>query len=282
MSSSPNLWSVADVAQWLEKNDIETQVFLDNSIDGPKLLQMTRRDLDSIGVPLTKQRAVEYKIEQLKESVKIQSIGRGILFNVTGFGPFHGVNNNPTQSLMFALPESIKSQPLKTSANVASISVLETSVSGSIPSLLSIMSNKGTTHTVNLHFGVHGEATTFLLEQCAWNEATFRCTDERGYAPIEKPIHPDITDLSHRYITKLPVEEIKKKLRAQGFAVELSEDPGRFLCNYIYYQSLHHSTPVQSSLFVHVPPFYVIPEETQLKLVRSIIEVISELLSESN
>jgi hypothetical protein len=32
-----------------------------------------------------------------------------------------------------------------------------------------------------LHFGVHGGAKTFLLEQRAYNDATFRCPDERGY-----------------------------------------------------------------------------------------------------
>ena len=48
----------------------------------------------------------------------------------------------------------------------------------------------------------------------------------------------------------------------QGHPVQISEDPGRFVCNYIYYQSLlqHKEDPV---LFVHVPSFETIGEADQ-------------------
>jgi hypothetical protein len=53
-----------------------------------------------------------------------------------------------------------------------------------------------------------------------------------------------------------------------GFPVDVSEDPGRFLCNYIFYRSLRNCTNVGGSgnhaLFIHVPPTEIIPLEDQV------------------
>lgn len=56
----------------------------------------------------------------------------------------------------------------------------------------------------------------------------------------------------------------------------ISTDPGRFLCNYLYYRSLslsskNPSIPAsRSSLFVHVPPFQQIPRERQKAILMSL------------
>jgi len=55
-----------------------------------------------------------------------------VVFHVTGFGKFKGVDNNPTTVLMELLPIHLKDNPLQNFAEVASFTVLETSGVGSL------------------------------------------------------------------------------------------------------------------------------------------------------
>lgn len=78
--------------------------------------------------------------------------------------------------------------------------------------------------------------------------------------------------------TSLPVVEINNRLEKKGYEVMTSYDGGRFVCNYVYYQSLWFSEHNKTdSLFVHVPLFTTIDEETQMKFVASLLEVLSSL-----
>ena len=78
--------------------------------------------------------------------------------------------------------------------------------------------------------------------------------------------------------TSLDVNEITKNLAKQGYPVVLSDDAGRFVCNYVYYHSLRFAEENGiKSLFVHVPLFMTIDEETQMKFVASLLEVLASL-----
>lgn len=76
--------------------------------------------------------------------------------------------------------------------------------------------------------------------------------------------------------TTFPIEEIRKTLVKQGFEVVTSDDAGRFVCNYVYYQSLRFAEQKGiKSLFVHVPLFLTIDEETQMQFAASLLEVLA-------
>lgn len=78
--------------------------------------------------------------------------------------------------------------------------------------------------------------------------------------------------------TSLPVEEITKALSKKGFEVMTSDDAGRFVCNYVYYHSLRFAEQnMIKSLFVHVPLFLTIDEETQMQFAASLLEVLASL-----
>ena len=78
--------------------------------------------------------------------------------------------------------------------------------------------------------------------------------------------------------TSLPVEEITKALAKKGYEVMTSDDAGRFVCNYVYYHSLCFAEQNGTkSLFVHVPLFLTIDEETQMKFAASLLEVLASL-----
>jgi len=76
--------------------------------------------------------------------------------------------------------------------------------------------------------------------------------------------------------TTLPVEEFTKALASKGYNVMTSDDAGRFVCNYVYYHSLRFTEQNgMKSLFVHVPLFSTINEETQMQFAASLLEVLA-------
>lgn len=203
----------------------------------------------------------------------------------------------------------------------------------------------GTTATslvvVVMHLGVNYRGERFHLEQCAYDEATFRVPDENGYIPHESRIlscddnDPSSPALGRRIDTALDINrlcrslsknETRKSPSINGEAVQevershdvtISVDPGRFVCNYIYCLSLDQcrqfseaaeisatatdrksgseaaalrgatspsgeverrdTTRVVTavrSLFVHVPPFEVTPEDEQLEFIMDLMRAI--------
>ena len=166
-------------------------------------------------------------------------------------------------------------------------------------------------HVAIIHFGVNPNqrkynqqsksGPMFQLEQHAYNEANFRIPDEDGYQPSKQCIEPSLP-ISHRLSTDLNVGRIKDRLKDKGYEVGLSGDAGRFVCNYIYYQSLSHCLKLQEEmkevvvveddddgptsgeedeihvLFVHVPPFEDIPSETQVAFTKDLFGCIEEAI----
>ena len=67
-----------------------------------------------------------------------------------------------------------------------------------------------------------------------------------------------------------------KSLKKGAYDVMISDDAGRFVCNYVYYQSLRFAEKNgNKSLFVHVPLFSRIDEETQMRFTASLLEAIA-------
>ncbi|KAK6143831.1 hypothetical protein DH2020_024179 [Rehmannia glutinosa] len=129
-----------------------------------------------------------------------------------------------------------------------------------------------------VHFGVNSGATRFAIEHQAVNEATFRCPDEMGWKPQKVPIVPADGGISRIRETSLPVVDITKSLAKMGSEVMTSDDAGRFVCNYVYYHSLRFAEQNGiKSLFVHVPLFLTIDEETQMQFAASLLEVLASL-----
>jgi hypothetical protein len=127
-----------------------------------------------------------------------------------------------------------------------------------------------------IHLGVDAKSSKFKLEQSAYNgetpcaalnvklplaalhlpisclwvfsplvlignfadaEATFRVADERGWEPCEECIDKAIKKGS-KLSTALPTRSLCARLKKLGFDVDVSHDPGRFVCNWLYFCSL--------------------------------------------
>ncbi|KAL1293944.1 hypothetical protein HN51_054611 [Arachis hypogaea] len=209
--------------------------------------------------------------------------------HVTGFKKFHGVSENPTETIVNNLAEYMKKKGLPKGLVLGSCNILETAgqealvplyqtLQSAITARDSDSQSSSSNKIIWLHLGVNSGATRFAIEKQAVNEATFRCPDEMGWKPQRVPIIPSDGPISHIRTTSLPVEDITKALAKKGYDVMTSDDAGRFVCNYVYYHSLRFAEQNETkSLFVHVPLFFTINEETQMHFVASLLEVLSSI-----
>ena len=70
-----------------------------------------------------------------------------------------------------------------------------------------------------------GARDTFKLESSAWNNATFRFTDQQGWQPCAEMIDPSYS-LDHALLCPLALQSICDKVSAKGFKTTVSSDPG--------------------------------------------------------
>ncbi|EFJ31126.1 hypothetical protein SELMODRAFT_169592 [Selaginella moellendorffii] len=220
--------------------------------------------------------------------------------HVTGFKKFHGVAKNPTEVIVGRLSSYFKDGGLPQGFTLESATVLETAGEGALPTLMDLLDaaisppsssahrklgsfieqpDPSSGRVLWIHFGVNSGASRFAIERRAVNEATFRCPDEMGWQPQRLQIAPEDGPLSATRETTLPAAEIVRCLASKGFEVTLSDDAGRFVCNYVYYQSLRHARANGTvCIFVHVPLFSRIEEDVQMQFVASLMEVLAQEL----
>lgn len=260
----------------------------------------------------------------VSEDTKPSSSSSQISFYMTGFGPFGGVKENPTTTIIHRLKK--QQQHIKKKHNIELLEVVKVSASSATEQVRKIGSHiirknlhnnssendtDKTRHFVIIHFGVNHNLNLkrkpmFQLEQHAYNEANFRIPDEDQFQPRKQPIIIDANNttetktdtkyLSSRLSTDLNVKRMKDFLLQKNnnddnnYEVGLSGDAGRFVCNYIYYQSLSNASELQKELqkhdnksevhvlFVHVPGFESIPEDTQVKFSLDLLDAIEDAL----
>ncbi len=194
----------------------------------------------------------------------LRKTSKNCMIVLSGFGRFHGVPRNPTESLVRALSNDPR---------VAKCNVLETSLQGVDAVFEEWQEEVRDKHVpvVFLHLGVKCEATHFHLERTAYNLLRFRVPDERGNQPVNGRISEALSDAID---TELPLEEI---LSQSSEPVEISTDPGRFLCNYVYFRSLGLTDGTQhQSLFLHTPSFSLVPEHKQHAFLRKLVHILHE------
>jgi pyroglutamyl-peptidase len=162
---------------------------------------------------------------------------------LTGFGPFPGVDENPSgwlaETLTALTPEGgldLHGQILPTEWDA---------VAALTPQLYADLEPD-----VMIHFGVSQTAKALRIEHSAHNRA-LRRADARGALPPKSAISPNGQP---RLDSGLPVNALAAHLRAQGHGANASRSCGRYLCNYLYYRSLEWARERgRDTIFIHVP-----------------------------
>ena len=102
-----------------------------------------------------------------------------VSFIVTGFGPFRGVKDNPTKTLVARIRQFVQER-----VHIESTHVFVTAadaVKADLEGLFACCDNRK--FRVIIHLGVNYKGDRFQLESCAYNNASFRIPDEHGNQP---------------------------------------------------------------------------------------------------
>lgn len=197
---------------------------------------------------------------------------------ITGFSSFPGVEANPTEECVRLLEKAgARTQVLGVSMEAVDRFVVE-----ELTPLLDHARLKGSTVTL-LHLGVaESSIPEFKLERRAYNEASFRIPDTAGQQPQGQPIMEGLSIGSFESTAPLDrIIEVLDSLRgdSNSFQSVISDDPGRYICNYLYFKSLAACAAAgigTRTLFLHVPAVEHSTIEEQAAIVRAVCHVLCD------
>jgi pyroglutamyl-peptidase len=162
---------------------------------------------------------------------------------VTGFGPFPGVEQNASASVVRALTLSTPLPGIELFAEVIPVdwtrarTVARDAIARVKP------------HAV-LHFGVSKRVTGFEIETRAVNMSGPK-PDQAGAARPGSPLSRSGMPVLYPV---LPPATLLRALRLAGIRAQLSRSAGRYLCNALYYWSLADADANGALVtFVHMP-----------------------------
>lgn len=104
-----------------------------------------------------------------------------------------------------------------------------------------------------LCLGVAPGSTELSLERVALNIDDAPIADAAGDLRHDHVITPNG---AAAYFSTLPLREIWQELRSTGFPVRISDHAGTYVCNHVYYTSLHYIEINNLDIscgFIHIP-----------------------------
>lgn len=182
---------------------------------------------------------------------------------VTAFGPFAGRSENASslalRGLKRVFPE-IRTRVLPVDAVIAPARLRE-ALRQIRPDALIML-------------GEAAGSKRIRLETTAWNEMDFRIPDIAGRQISSRPVFPGSPATR---LSTLPLDRLLGRLDGLGHEVSLSDDPGRYLCNQLFYAAaefLSNNGTVCQAGFIHLPLAHDYPTE---RVTAALEEVIREL-----
>jgi pyroglutamyl-peptidase len=153
---------------------------------------------------------------------------------ITGFGAFLKHDVNPAQEVALSLKKE----------GYDSV-ILPVSYEGAIAAFKAIKNIKQ--YDAILSFGLASSRHFISLETKAYNEMNAIHLDNEGVRKMGDPI---VKGAPKELSSPFNVPNLKEYLAKEGIETELSSDPGRYICNEVYYLDLSSGIP---ALFVHFP-----------------------------
>lgn len=123
--------------------------------------------------------------------------------------------------------------------------------------------------------GMAAKRKTITIEERAINLLDFNIPDNNGIIINNKKIINNENDFLY---SSLNIEKIVNNLNNKNFNVAKSSDAGKYICNYIYFMTLHKYKDIPT-MFIHIPLFNdEINEETTSNALNEIIDFIKKLM----
>ncbi|CAI2309558.1 unnamed protein product [Caenorhabditis sp. 36 PRJEB53466] len=194
---------------------------------------------------------------------------------VTGFGPFQGFAENPSSIVV----DELQNQGVDgVYLELHKIPVAYEDVSQKVPELW-----KEHSPDLVIHIGAHPSQKTIKFEQQAFSDGYCRddvngCTPEGNKTGCKREDNVLVTCIDCEDLAKQVTERLQLDGQKHGgLKVEKSADPGRYLCGFSYFLSLHEDC--SKALFIHVPPFEgECTKEAVTDVIREAIKVILNLI----
>jgi len=179
---------------------------------------------------------------------------------VTGFGPFPGVQRNPSREIARALEQRGLGDGVEVSG--AELPVAFTQVAPAIDAVLRQMVPPP---DAILGLGVWGNGDAFRLERRARGVFDTTRLDNAGETGAGIDLGPPLA-------TNLDLERLAERMRLAGAGeVRLSEDAGGYVCERTYRHLLTRAREFGArAVFLHVPPLEVVDLERQIACVRAL------------
>jgi pyrrolidone-carboxylate peptidase len=164
---------------------------------------------------------------------------------VTAFEPYDGSLVNPSKLVIEQLPDSIRGVFIR--------KVILPCDSQKTP-LRAVSFAHDPSVTITVMLGEDQRYSLPTIEQIAYNWLDYEVSDNLGKQPRCSPIilhGPSLLALP------LDAKAVQLALLSKGIEVDISDNPGRHLCNHTYYLVRYHTNPKITVLF-HLPR---IPEQ---------------------
>ena len=176
---------------------------------------------------------------------------------VTGFSSFPGVEVNPCEEVVAWIAENYPS-------NVLQSVILPVSYMRSIEMLVQCI--ESFSPDVVIEFGVSSRAKGLKLESMSYNSRNAQIPDVDGVLCVHESIE---SRLSHGMVnkTKWQINKMFEYLRERcDIPLEISNDPGRYVCNNIYWKTMN-DFPNIPTIFIHIPP---LTQNNRASLIQSV------------
>ncbi|HEY2531143.1 MAG TPA: pyroglutamyl-peptidase I [Xanthobacteraceae bacterium] len=164
---------------------------------------------------------------------------------LTAFGPFPGAPFNPSAKLVQTLARRRRPALANVDLSTHVFATSYESVNRDLPKLLAQKPD------IVLMFGLAGRTRQMRIETRARNAVSVLFPDASRYRPRRGVIVPGGP---RSFKGAAPFVRLLHAARKGAIPVRLSRDPGRYLCNYLYWRGLeraHNSRPLIQ--FIHIP-----------------------------
>ncbi len=165
---------------------------------------------------------------------------------ITGFGPFPGVPDNPSEKLVKRAAQlrladnfSVQARVLPTEFGAAG-KALRQAIAEVKPDIV-------------ICFGVAARSGQIRVERAAWNTVTTERKDAAGCTAQSAVVCDGGPD---GYGATLPVEKIVEALNRRGLWSVGSDSAGDYLCNAVFYELMHEIATSGAHVrggFIHIP-----------------------------
>ncbi|HEY9869315.1 MAG TPA: pyroglutamyl-peptidase I [Candidatus Obscuribacterales bacterium] len=171
---------------------------------------------------------------------------------MSGFDAFDKLEYNPTQVVVESLPDRLEPEDDSPAIELTRL-VLPTCCEHAWALLENSLAGLDGEPVILVATGLAQLRTRIELERFALNIRDYRIADNGGHQWLDTIIEEGGPQAIR---TKLPLAELLKTLRSGGYACDISNHAGSFVCNDIYYRALRRLETITSptaGLFVHFP-----------------------------